>query len=233
MNLGNLRVFSRISVPSAKVSRISNTNLDIMINEICRDLNARLHLLRTDGKFDVVADKQKYDLSKASETVTRFFKTDRPGLWWNAGTAAAPRWRRLYPRTIKWLDKHFEGWRNQTTSDPQYYVKQGKYLLIYYTPATGLTDGFWLYFVENTTDMSEDAHFPFGHEDEIPEYSFLSKVIVKGVEAWLEKPVGKDKESTQSFAHYLLMVEDARGILKETLDIQAARATKITLRHVC
>ncbi len=233
MNLGNLRVFSRISVPSAKVSRISNTNLDIMINEICRDLNARLHLLRTDGKFDVVADKQKYDLSDSDETVDKFSKIDKMGLWWNAGSASSPDWRRVIPKTVKKLDKDFPGWRNQNSADPIYYAKHGRFIITYPTAATALTSGFWLYYVENPVPMSENSDYPFGNTSEISEYSFLSKTIIKGVEAWLEKPVGKDKESTQAFAEYLIMVEDARGMLAQSLDIQSDKEARIKLRSVC
>ena len=233
MNLGNLKTLGRLVVPAAKSARIKDAPLTLIINEVCRDLNARLKLLVTDEKFNVVADQYKYDLSDSSETVARYFKTDKMGLWWNDGTAASPDWKRLLPKTVKWLDKNVSGWRDQDSGDPKYYAKRGKFLTLVPTPDTALTNGLWLNFIENTQDMAKSTDYPFGHETEIPEYAFLTKTILKGIECWIKQPVGKDRESSQAFGEYMLMVEDARGILAESPDIQATKEARIKLKHVC
>ncbi len=228
-----LQTLARSAVPSAKKARVTPVILKVIINDVCRDINARLHLLSTDDKFNVVADQYKYDLSDSSETVDRYFKTDKMGLWWNAGTASAPDWRRLFPKTLKWLDKNFEGWRNQDGDDPIYYAKHGRFITLYPTPDTALTDGFWLYYIENTINMDKSTDYPFGNTVEIPEYSSLTYLIIKGVEAWLDRPVGKDQEGSQAFIEYIGMIEDAKLKIKGQLDIQSDRKTKITLPVVC
>ena len=233
MNLGDLRTFSRIAVPGAKKVRVTDPQLDLIINEVCIDMNYRMGILRTDAKFDRTADKYKYDLSKASETVSRFGKIDKMGLWWNAGSASQVNWRRIYPKTMKWLDTNFENWRDQTSTTPRYYAKQARFLVLYPTPDTALTDGLWLYFIENLVRMSEDSHFPWGHTIEFTEYAFLSKVIIKGVEAWLKQPAGKDRESSSAYGEYRIMVEEAKGLLEHSPDLQSDKKARIHLRRVC
>ena len=76
MNLGNLRTLSRLTIPGAEISRINPTNLDIIINVVVKDINARLRLLNQDEKFDVTDGQYKYDLGDSSETITRFCKID-------------------------------------------------------------------------------------------------------------------------------------------------------------
>lgn len=234
-NLGNLRLLSRLNVPRAKTNRVSPATLDLVLNEVVRDINARLKLLRTDAKFDKKADQYKYDLSDASETVDRFYKIDESGIWWNSNTAAVVNYRRLFPRTIKWLDKNQEGWRNQGSGDPRYYAKQGKFIIFYPTPSVTLTDGFWLYYIENTIDMSSPSnHYPWGFTSEIPEYAFLTDLIIKGVEVWLKPPVGKKQEGSTAMAEYRALATEKEAILLDNPDIRAnVLRTKITLPNVC
>ncbi len=233
-NLGNLRLLSRLNVPRAKISRVNNATLDLIINEVARDINARLKLLRTDAKFEKTAEQYKYDLSDASDTVERFYKIDEPGIWWNSNTVAVVNYRRLFPRTVKWLDKNQEGWRNQGSGDPRYYAKQGKFLIFHPTPSITLADGFWLYYIENTIDMDSANYFPWGHTSKISEYAFLTDLIIKGVEVWLKPPVGKKQEGSAAMAEYRALADEKEAILLDSPDIRAnVERTKITLRNVC
>lgn len=233
-NLGNLRLLSRLNVPRAKTSRVKNATLDLIINEVVRDINARLKLLRTDAKFDKIAEQYKYDLSKVSETVDRFYKIDEMGIWWNSNTAAVVNYRRLFPRSMKWLDKNQEGWRNQGSGDPRYYAKHGRFLIFHPTPAVTLTDGFWLYYIENTRDMSSPSHFPWGYTVEIPEYAFLTDLIIKGVEVWLKPTVGKKPEGSAAMTEYRALTTEKEAILADNPDIRAnVERTKITLPSIC
>ena len=161
-----------------KANEVSNELLELAINETVRDINSRLFLLKENSKFDVAADQFLYDLSDSGETVSRFLKIDI-GLWWNAGTAANTNWKKLYPRTLKYLDKNFPQWRDANSSNPLYYAKDGKYLTIYPAPDTDLTEGFWLYFIENTRNMTSKDHYPFGIKNQ------ASYLVNKGVKVML------------------------------------------------
>ena len=236
MNLGELRTLSRLTVPALKTARISNSNLDKIINYVAKDLNVRLNLLNQDEKFNVVANQYKYDLGDSSETVSRFAKIDDLGLWWNAGTATSTDWKRLEPKTMKWLDKNTPQWRDASSSDPRYYAKKGRYLYIHFTPDTALDDGFWLYFIEQTQPMVTTAHYPFGYETEIPEYSILTEVIIKGTEYWTLPVIGKKDEQVQAgvLKEYLALVEDKRKVLDVNLDITSDKeAAKMSIKKVC
>ena len=231
MNLGNLRVLARLTIPEAKINRINNTNLDLIINEVVKDINLRLKLLNQDEKFDVTAEKYKYDLSSSAETVTRFAKIDDLGLYWNAGSSTTPDWTRLIPKTLKWLDDNIPQWRDAGSGDPLYYAKKGKYLYIHPTPDTALTDGFWLYFIEGAQAMSEDAHYPFGYSSEIEEYAILTDAIIKGIEWWITPMVGEEKGSI--LEEYLAILNIKKSMLKENLDITSDKETRLRVPHVC
>ena len=233
MNLVSLRTFSRLTIPSAKKSRISPTNLNLVINEVVKDLNIRLKLLKQDDKFNVVADQYKYDLSDSSETVSRFAKIDNLGLYWNSGSATSPDWTRIVPKTLRWLDKNVSQWRDAESGDPMYYAKKGKYLYTYPTPDTALDNGFWLYYIENPTSMSKNSDFPFGATTEISEYAFLSKTIIKGVESWLLSSIGKEQLAQTAFQTYIGMVEDNRKTLQYNLDITSDKEVRLRISRVC
>lgn len=233
MNLGNLRTLCRLSVPAAKTSRIKPANLDLIINEVVKDINSRLLLLNQDDKFNAVADQYKYDLSNSEETVIRFSKIDNLGLYWNNGTASSTDWKRLYPKTLKWLDKNAPQWRDADSADPMYYAKKGRYLYIYPTPDTAGDNLFWLYFIEQTQVMSNNAHFPWGHATEIPEYSILTDVIIAGVKSFILPMIGKPEQRQQAFAEYIILVEQKRRVLAENPDINSTKEARIKIPYVC
>lgn len=233
MTLSNLKKLARLQVPGAKKNRVSPATLELIINEVTTDINARMRLLRTDDKFGVTADQYKYDLSDSSETVDRFFKIDKLGLWWNAGSVSSTDWRRLFPKTFNWLDKNFLGWRDLGSGDPIYYAKQGRYIITVPAPDTTLANGFWLYFIENARNMSSSSHYPFGYGVEIPEYAILTDVIIKGIEVWLKHPVGKKREGSEAMVEYRGLILEKQGILADNPDIKSDDKTKIHLARVC
>ena len=233
MNLSNLRKLCRLSVPAAKKSRITTPSLDLIINEVVKDINARLKLLNQDEKFNVVADQYRYDLSDSEETVTRFSKIDNLGLYWNAGSATSPDWKRLYSKTVKWLDKNFPQWRDADSSNPMYYAKKGRYLYICPTPDTALSSGFWLYYIQNPVPMSSNSSYPFGGTVEISEYSILTDAIIAGVRATILPMIGKPEQRQQAFTEYLNIIELKRRVLREILDITSTKEARIKIPHIC
>lgn len=233
MNLSNLRTMSRLLVPELKTGRMENGQLDLIINMVIRSINGRLCLLKEDSKFNVIAEQYKYDLSNSSETVNRFFKVDKPGLYWNRGTTASPDWKKLDPKSLEWLDENVPQWRNADSGDPLYYAKEGKYLLVHPTPDTTLSNGFWLYFIENTRDMTSDGHYPFGYDTEIPEYKILDDAIIEGIRAWLQAPVGEKDAQNPIFANFIRLLNEKKKDLGKALDINYDKNAKIHLNPVC
>ncbi len=233
MNLGNLKTFSRLSIPSSKKNRISDPNLTLVINEVVKDMNVRMRILREESKFSTIASQYKYDLSNASETVTRFAKIDKSGLYWNQNTVDNVNWQRLYPRSIKRLDQDFQHWRDLAPGIPQYYFKRGRYLNLYPTPTDDLVNGLWLYFIQVPIPMSSNSDFPFGNTVEIPEYQILTDVIIKGVEWWLLPMTGGKEKQPATFQEYLALIEIKKSMLDSKDDLDKARNTKINLRKIC
>ena len=233
MKLSELRTFSRLSLPGAKKNRITNTQLDTIINVSANDVNIHLGLLPQDSKFNVKADQYKYDLSDSEETVERFTAIDNLGLYWNSGTAASPDWSRMETKTLKWLGNNFPQWRDAGSGDPQYYAKKGRYLYLYPTPDTALTDGFWLYFIEKAPTMSANGDYPFGNSVEIPEFSILSDVIIKRVEWWIAPMFTKGVSKANILAEYFAMIEEKRALLNKNLDITSSKNARMSLKKVC
>lgn len=233
MNLDNLETLCRLTVPGAKDKRVTSPRLQLIINQVVNNINFRLRLLRTDDFFGVTADKYKYDLSSSDETVSKFAKIDKPGLWWNAGTADSPDWKELRPRTLKWLDKNRPKWRNASSGDPEFFVKHGKFLYIHPTPSADLAGGFHLYFIERTETMTQSGHYPFGYDIEIPEYAILTDVILKGVEYFLLPMVGKKDSQRSVLQEYQVLIEQKRRELHFNPAIASSGDARLRLPHVC
>ena len=233
MQLKDLKRLTRGLVPKALLSKVSNELLELSINEMARDINSRLKLLKQNSKFTVTADTYRYDLSDPAVTVTRFLKIDEMGLWWNAGSASSTDWRRMRPKTVKWFDNNFVQWRDQGSQDPLYQAKDGTDLVIYPTPDTTLAEGFWLYFIENTRYMTDPNHYPFGYTSEIPEYSTLHKVIARGAKSYILEMVAEESVATKAFNQYLVMLERESALLGESLVLNYDYEVKMKIKHVC
>ena len=139
MTLANLRILARAYVPGYKTA--SNSVLDLVINNGVKDIATFSACLKKNDTFNVTAETMEYALSTE---LTDFLVPDKPGLWWNAGTAGSPDWQKLDPKTLETLDYDRPDWRDEDSDDPLEYTIDGDVVTIFPKPDTTLADGFWL-----------------------------------------------------------------------------------------
>jgi len=162
MTLENFRAIVRAMVPGSKSSVIADTVLDPILNAGVVDLTAFCELLPTNKKFNAVADQgsaaNPYTLSSA---LGDFLVQGGGGLWWNSGDGDSPKWKKLSPRTIEWLDENRPNWHEISSGSPEDYAIDGDNLYIVPHPSDSLSDGFWNFYTKLPTDMSDTGHYPF------------------------------------------------------------------------
>lgn len=223
MKLSDIRMVVRSIVPGALVSKISDSLLDIVINSIVVDIAAYTKCLPTNSTFNVTANTGTYNLSSL---LTSFLVPDKPGLWWNNGDM----WKKVYPRTLQWLDENKPNWRNLESDDPKDYDISGDVLTVVPAPETTLASGFKLYHCKKPVTMASGDSYPFsGTEVEIPHLSIFDWAIVYGAK-WKIMPMlaqnyiddfGRDRNL------YLNEREEKYKMFKRRPDISASTDTRL------
>jgi hypothetical protein len=223
MKLSDFRTLVRAIVPGATVSKIADPLLDIIINSIVVDIAAYTKCLPTNGTFNVTADDDTYSLSSL---LTDFLVPDKSGLWWNNGDM----WKKVYPRTLQWLDENKPNWRNLESDDPKDYDISGDVLTVVPAPAVTLASGFKLYYVKKPVTMASGDSYPFsGTTTEYPHLSIFDWAIAYGAK-WKLMPM-LDQNYIDDFGRnrnlYLTEREEKYKLFKRRPDISASTDTRL------
>lgn len=226
MTLDDFRSLIRAYVPGAKIRVVDNTLLTLLINKAVDDVNAFGVLLPNDEPFNVKAEQMTYDMR--TEVVSDYLTMDRSGIWWNAGTSDSTNWVQLDPVTEKWLDRFHTNWRDESSSDPKYYyIKKGK-LNIFPKPKTALTDGFWIYYVQASVNMTLGTHYPFtGSTDELTFLRDMDDPIIDYVRWKLQRPLGKEASGIVTEKGYEAIRLEKLEQVNKRADISAHRDAKM------
>lgn len=226
MTLTDFRTLIRAYVPGAKIKVITNTILTLLINKAVDDVNSFGMLLKDTKKFDVKSEQAEYDI--LTEVTDDFLTMDRPGIWWNAGTASSPDWIQLNPVTEKWLDRFQSNWRDEGSSDPKYYVNKTGKITFHPKPKTSLTNGFWLYYVKASANMTLGTHFPFtGSTGELTFLRDMDDPIIDYVRWKLQRPLGKESIGVVTEKVYEDMRLEKLELVNRKVDISAHRDAKM------
>ena len=228
MTLDEFRTLIRAYVPGAKISVINNTILTLLINKGVDDVNSFGMLLKKDKQFDVKAEQADYDIF--TEIADDFLTMDRPGIWWNAGTATSTNWIQLLPKTEKWLDIYHTNWRDESSSDPIYYTgKTGKFT-VFPKPDTALTGGFWIYYAKASINMTLGTHFPFtGSTSELTFLRDMDDPIIDYVRWKLQRPLGKEATGIITEKQYKDNRLEKLDLINRRIDISAHRDAKMRI----
>lgn len=206
MNFEKLIKLSKLLVPGGKSSRINNDDRATLLNHakdvVCTDLKC----LPVNETFGVVAEQQTYNLSA---NLTRYICPDAPGLWWYNGS----NWKRLYPRTLEWLDENQGNWRDADSGDPRYYSIDGDEITVFPKPDTTLSDGFKMYFFQSSADMNVDGDYPFGGNAEISRLKKASELILFKFQELAGDIIGQEDISNKGITKYDNRIEQVKGDL--------------------
>lgn len=220
MNFENLKKLARAYVPASKQNVIDNPTLELILNQGALDVAWRTMCLKDDDTFNSVADTYEYNLS---DELPSYLTMDRAGLWWYDGS----QWNQLDPVTIKWLDDNMTNWRTADSDDPQRYAIDGDRLIINPAPSSTSSDVFRAYYARKPQPMTENRHYPFGHNNEIPHLAILSECILTYWEWKAAKILGKKRtDLIVAKNDYLEDVRDKNGLLEQRMDIVAYNQTK-------
>lgn len=216
MILSDFRTIIRGSIPGLTIAKVDAVLLDKIINSMVTEIAAYVVAIKTNDTFNVTAETGTYDLSTI---LPSFLSPDKPGLWWNDGT----QWKKVYPRTLKWLDTNRPNWRNLSSGNPKDFSIDGNVLTIVPTPNTTLANGFKFYYGKKPTPMTSDGHYPFsGSTTEYVYLSVFDWAIVNGVRWRLKPMLGQYRdEFNQDRQLYLDERERAFSVFKKRPDISS------------
>ena len=219
MTLDQFRTVIRAYVPSAQVSVIGNTLLDLLINKGVDDVNLRAAAYLGDKKFNVTAEVRTLELHTV---ISDFAAMAEGGVWWNTGTASSVDWKKLDPYTRRSLNDQYPQWMNQTSSDPLRYIQEGDNLQIDPMPNTTLSNGFWAFYIKKATSMTDGTHYPFsGSTIQIASLSILDDAIIDYVRWKLAGPLKSDNQGILLEQDYEKSVAQKIQLFKRRLDISA------------
>jgi len=231
MKLSDLRIMARALIPGSKVGSIKNPLLDAILNAGVLDIATHTACLKTNKKFTVTAEDYDYSLSSV---LGDYLVMDRPGIYWNAGTAAAPDWQQLDPRTLKYFDRHSSDWRDDDSDDPLEYSIDGDVLTLRPTPDTTLANGLWIYYGKRPTPMTAPGHYSFsGSTTEYTHLSVFDDVILAYWEWKAQKILnkGQDQYKLKETA-YRAIREEKFSLFKRRPDISFHRDAKLQGRKL-
>lgn len=211
----------RASIPGCKTDVVSDTILDLLLNEAAKDIVSFTKCLPTNKKFSAVATQG--DLASPyviSTVIGDYLMPDKGGLWWNQGTVAAPDYKQLYPRTIAWLDRNRPNWRDISDGSPEDYAIDGNNIIVVPAPVSSLSNAFWLFYIKTSTNMTATTHYPYtGSTTELTHLSIFDLALVKFV-AWQVYPmINKTGDSNLSLQEYLKLRQEKTSLLKRRPDI--------------
>lgn len=184
MQLSDLRSRVRIDPELNSTTVITDSNLNLLLNEGALDLARKGHAFILSATWQAVASTQRYILSGgASPKVTRFLDIfeDAGGLIYTDADGVV----RTHPTDFRmtsesWLDIHRNGWQNDDPDDNLQnaflsFDSSGN-LCVGVHPASETTvPSFKLFYLGGGTTMSADADYPWGIN--APHLEFAHKYI--------------------------------------------------------
>ncbi len=220
MTLENLRKMAYATIPGLKQKVADDTVVDLYINKGVVEVAAYSCCLKANKKFAVVASQAEYSLSSV---IGDYLVMDKPGLWFNQGTVAAPNYKPLNPATLKSLDKDRPNWRDLAAGIPQDYSIDGDILTLVPKPETALADGLWLYYGKNPPPMTLVGHYPFsGSTTEFDHLSIFDDAILLYVRARLSPTMNKLNDENLSLKEFYAELDAKIKLFKNRPDIKAS-----------
>lgn len=228
MTLANLRTLTRAITPGATTGVIPSDNvlLDLILNKGVEEIAAYTACLPTNKKFNAVASQgDASDPYIISTVIGNYLTVGGGGLWWNQGSVASPQWKKLYPRTIEYLDENRTNWHEIADGTPEDYTIDGDNLYIVPAPVSSLTSGLWLFYSKTPGTMSDATHYAFsGSTTNLTHLSMFDFAIVYYARSKISPMLNKETGENLSYAEYIKERDEKFDLLKNNADFaQQAR----------
>lgn len=195
-DLLNMTISATSTVTTTQVQRELNTARDIVLNRLLslgQNYNVRL------SKTDLVADQELYGLPSDLRKLTRV----------EVGYSTSS--DRYKVDRIDSNNANDPVYTTYTETDPKYMVR-GNNIELEPTPSSAVTDGLWLWYVENPSDMSLEtatSGLPLDYDHLLPLYA-----AAKG-----KFTLGLHNEGNNFMAQFKMGVEDmSTEVIERNLD---------------
>lgn len=227
MTLDDFKTLIRAYVPGSKVSVVTETVMEKIINKGVDDINSYGNLYKKEINFNATAETSEYSFSSMAAS---FLKMDKEGVWWNSGSALVPAWKQLIPVTKKYLDTFRPNWREAASGDPEVYYTDQELIRIFPTPAETLTNGFLMYYIKKAAPMAQGSHYPFtGSTTELTALSDTDDAIIDYVRWKLSHPLGKDQQGIVAESDYIKVRTEKIRLATQRLDVSSHQRFKMRI----
>jgi hypothetical protein len=208
-------------IPACKTDVVSDTVLDLFINEAVKDISANAKCLTTTKKFNAVADQGSASNPYVISTVIAdYLVADKGGLWWNEGTVAVPDYTQLNARTVAWLNENRPDWQDLSSGYPEDYAIEGNNLYIVPAPVASLTDGFKLFYIKIPSTMINAGSYPFsGSTVEFTHLSMFDFAIIYYCRWKISPAFNKDGTENLSLQEYMKERQEKIYLMNRRPDI--------------
>lgn len=224
MNFANLKSLFRAYVPAANAQALTNTNLEIILNEGALDVAHRMQCLKNFAYFNAEASINKYSLSTK---LSRYLGIEESGVWF----LSDDEYIELYPKTMRELDNKDHSWRSDTGDSIDEYLIYGDYFMPVPYPETSLSNAFLIYYYERPLTMVDAGDYPFHivgvKTTERSDLAILSDLILMYAETKVLKLLNKRQDSAEKYNEYLATIELMRPLIQARPDIVSHRDTKM------
>lgn len=215
MNLGQLKKRCKLAVPNVKTSGIDDDALADLINYACDAANLLAKVYKGYTDFDIVAEKQIYNLSSVAPL---YLGSDKRGAYFKDSN---DKWQDVIPKTEAWLRRVNPDYLNSSsTAIPQWYWVDGDELGFQPKPSTAKTSGARIYHLKKASPMSTDGTFPFsGNATELVYLRPLDDAIIAYVKWKLSPSFGKVTDSDLGEREFISECQKAAKQIKRRRDL--------------
>jgi len=207
----------RVSESGTNDGPITDVNMLIITNLVCKEFADLTECLPTYTQFDTVAETQIYNISAEIPT---FLRMRKEGAYWY--DTDNTRWIQLRSRTFQQISERERTWINRSSGMPLYFWIEGNEIGLHPKPedtTTGDT-GVRVYHFAQSTDMSGGTHYPFsGSTTQYPHLAHYDETIVDGVIYKVKSILGKIQESSTAQQIFYAKCDKIKSELRERPDL--------------
>ena len=214
----NLLAYIRLRIPEiSSTTVISDANMLILTNLICKEFADLTECLPTYTQFDTVNGTQIYSVSTEIPTYLRMRKE---GAFWYDTTNT--KWTQLRSRLFSQINEHEKTWINRGSGSPLYFWIEGNEIGLHPKPDTTtlLDTGVRVYHYAQSTNMDGGTKYPFsGSTTQYPHLAQYDETIVDGVRYKVKQILNKAQEAEEPKALFFAKCEKIKQELLSRPDL--------------
>ncbi len=231
MTLSEFRQRLKLQVPNMNQNGVSDTFLDLLINQACDKANMIAKVYKGYTDFNIEADKRLYDFANY---VPGFLGTDKRGVYFKDSNDD---WEHIWPKTEKQLRRVYPNYLNATSvSVPNWYYfsdddsEKGPGVAFYPPPSTTKSSGGRIYHLKKANYMTAGSHYPFsGSNTELISLRPLDDAIVAYCVWKISPSFGAVTDKDLRKAEFIAECKDAARQIRRRQDVSGEPTNKMRI----